>query len=77
MAAKRRLQLANELARFAQQYARKARSQEPNDRQYDRKLEAKMRRISPSVLSGLLTDDPEDDIDPIRKADDERISRRS
>ncbi len=31
--------LAGELSRFVQQYARKARASEANDRQYDRKLE--------------------------------------
>ena len=38
--------LAGELSRFVQQYARKSRASESNDRQYDRKLEKKMKRIS-------------------------------
>lgn len=46
--------LAGELGRFVQQYARKAQASEPNDRQYDRKLEMKMKRLSASDLSSLL-----------------------
>ena len=49
--------LAGELGRFVQQYARKAQGSEPNDRQYDRKLERKMKRLSPTDLSDLLSED--------------------
>ncbi|WP_081081918.1 hypothetical protein [Burkholderia stagnalis] len=48
-----KLGLASELNRFVQQYARKALASEPNDRQYDRKLEKKMKRLSPFELSDL------------------------
>jgi hypothetical protein len=51
-----KLQLAAELGRFVQQYARKAhKGVEPNDRRYDRKLEGKMKRLSPEDLSELLS----------------------
>lgn len=51
-------QLAAELGRFVQQYARKAHNQwDPNDRSYDRKLEEKMKRLSPEELSSMLLGD--------------------
>lgn len=52
--------LAGELGRFVKQYARKAQASEPNDRQYDRKLEKKMKRLPPSALSDLLADDEQE-----------------
>jgi hypothetical protein len=64
-------QLAGALNRFVQQYARKAQRHEPNDRRYDRKLEEKMKRLSPSELSSLLTDDAEEAVDSIRNAGEE------
>jgi hypothetical protein len=58
-----KFQLAAELGRFVQQYARKAhKNLDPNDRRYDRKLEDKMKRISPEELSGLLSGE---DIEPV------------
>ncbi|NIA00173.1 hypothetical protein F2P46_31350 [Massilia sp. CCM 8734] len=49
-------QLAGELGRFVQQYARKApKGKEANDRRYDRKLEEKVKRLSPLDLSELLS----------------------
>jgi hypothetical protein len=61
--------LAGELGRFVQQYARKAQaSSNPNDRQYDRKLEKKMKRLSPSELSDLLSQDEQEPDEPaVRK----------
>lgn len=56
--------LAGELSRFVQQYARKAQASEPNDRQYDRKLEKKMKRLSPSELSDLLSQDEQEPVEP-------------
>lgn len=48
--------LAGELGLFVQQCARKAQaSSDPNDQQYDRKLEKKMKRLSPLELSDLLS----------------------
>jgi hypothetical protein len=52
--------LAGELGRFVQQYARKAMASEPHDRQYDRKLEKKMKRLSPSELSDLLSEEDQE-----------------
>ena len=58
MTAKRtKTRLAGELGLFIQQYARKAKGSEPNDRAYDRKLEKKMKRLSASELSDLLSED--------------------
>lgn len=49
---------AGELARFIQQYARKARrSLDSNDRQYDRGVEARVKRMSPEELDRLLRED--------------------
>lgn len=61
-----KFRLAGELARFVQQYARKAHASEPNDRQYDRKLERKMKRLSPSELSDLLSQDEREPDEPGR-----------
>ncbi|AUT64270.1 hypothetical protein C2L65_31680 [Paraburkholderia terrae] len=61
-----KFRLAGELARFLQQYARKAHASEPNDRQYDRKLERKMKRLSPSELSDLLSQDEREPDEPGR-----------
>jgi hypothetical protein len=48
--------LAGKLGRFVQQYGRKAqKGWDPNDRSYDRKLEAKMKKLSPEELSDLLS----------------------
>jgi hypothetical protein len=48
--------LAAKLGRFVQQYGRKAqKGWDPNDRSYDRKLEAKMKKLSPEELSDLLS----------------------
>lgn len=47
-----------------QQYARRALASEPNDRQYDRKLEKKMKRLSATELSDLLSGEAEEPIDP-------------
>jgi hypothetical protein len=55
--------LAAVLGRFVQQYARKAHKHwDPNDRNYDRKLEEKMKRLSPEDLSDLLSGE---DIEPV------------
>lgn len=58
-------QLAAELGRFVQQYARKAhKNWDPNDRSYDRKLEEKMKRLSAEDLSEMLSGE---DIDPVER----------
>ena len=56
--------LAAQLGRFVQQYGRKAtKGWDPNDRSYDRKLEEKMKRLSPEDLSDLLSGE---DIEPVQ-----------
>lgn len=46
---------------FLQEYARKAQpGRDPNDRQYDRKLEDKIKRMKPQVLDRLLRNGDED-----------------
>ena len=49
---------AGEAAKFVQQYARKARSGlDPNDRRYDRDIEARIKRMNPEELDRLLRED--------------------
>ena len=55
--------LAGELGRFVQRYGRKGQARGANDRQYERKLEKKMKRLSPQVLSNLLSDEVEEWVD--------------
>lgn len=51
--------LAGELGLFMRQYARKAQaSSDPNDRRYDRKLEKKMKRLSPVESFSALQSRP-------------------
>ena len=46
---------SEELSRFVRQYARKAqKGHEPNDRQYDRKLEERIKKMTPEALDALL-----------------------
>ncbi|CAB3759075.1 hypothetical protein BPA30113_02294 [Burkholderia paludis] len=59
--------LAGELNRFVLQYARKTQASEPNDRRYDRKLERKMKRLSPSELSDLLSQGDQESDEPGRE----------
>jgi hypothetical protein len=56
---KRRQRVQAKVARFAQQYARKKPGGmgEPNDRQYDRKVEQMVRHMDPVELDRLLHDD--------------------
>lgn len=57
--------LAAQLGRFVQQYGRKStKGWDPNDRGYDRKLEEKIKRLSPEDLSELLSGD---DVDPVQR----------
>ena len=45
---------------FLQQYTRKAqRGKEPNDRQYDRELEQKLKQLKPEELNEVLYGDDE------------------
>ncbi len=71
---KRKEKLQARIGAFMQQYARKAqRGQEPNDRGYSRKLEAKLKRMRPEELDELLNGEQEDlsrPPKPNRDADD-------
>ena len=54
----KRAKQAGELALFVQQYARKAYpSTDPNDRQYDRKVESRAKHMNPEQLDRLLRED--------------------
>jgi hypothetical protein len=58
---KRKEKLQAKVGAFMQQYARKSqRGQEPNDRQYSRKIEAKIKRMKPEELDELLNGEQED-----------------
>ena len=57
---KRGKKLRQDLAQFLKQYARKApKKGEPNDRRYDRKIEAIVKRLRPEDLDMLLGKDEE------------------
>lgn len=50
--------IRDNLGTFLQQYQRKAqRGVEPNDRHYDRDLEAKLKRMKPEDLGRLMSED--------------------
>ncbi|HUL04480.1 MAG TPA: hypothetical protein VLV16_14765 [Gemmatimonadales bacterium] len=52
---KRGKKLREELTLFLKQYARKAqKNADPNDRRYDRKVEAIVKRLRPEDLDALL-----------------------
>ena len=58
MAGGKRKWIRENIGTFLQQYQRKAqRGVEPNDRQYDRNLEAKLKRMKPEEVSRLMNDD--------------------
>ena len=62
MGKRRKKNLAGELAAFLKSYGRKApRVGEPNDRGYDRKLEARVKRMRPEELDAVLRDDFENE----------------
>jgi hypothetical protein len=62
--------LAGELGRFVQQYARRAqKGWDPNDRSYDRKIESKLKQLSPEELSELLSGEEVPVIEPKPKKD--------
>lgn len=51
----RKQKMAAEVGAFMRQYQRKAHAgHDPNDRSYDRKLEAKLKRMRPEDLDELL-----------------------
>ena len=58
---KRKEKLQAKVGAFMQQYARKSqRGQEPNDRHYSRKIEAKIKRMKPEELDELLNGEQKD-----------------
>ena len=58
MAGGKRQWIRDNLCTFLQQYQRKAqRGVEPNDRHYDRNLEAKLKRMKPEDLGRLMSVD--------------------
>jgi hypothetical protein len=68
MVTKRQKKLAGELEKFVQEYGRKAqKGSGPNDRGYDRKIEEKMKRMSPEELSLLLSSEDMPPIKPNKK----------
>ena len=55
MKSKRTKKLEGEIGTFIKQYQRKAQARwDPNDRRYDRKLEEKIKHMSPEELNELL-----------------------
>ena len=55
MASRNRENLRERIARFVQQYARKARrGLDPNDRSYDRNIERIVKQMNPEELDRLL-----------------------
>lgn len=54
---------AADVAKFIQQYGRKAmKGIDPNDRSYDRKLEATLKKMPPERLDRLMREDEDDSI---------------
>ena len=61
MGQRRKKKLAGDVAAFLRQYGRKAYpTHDPNDRGYDRELEAKIQRMRPEELDALMRDQVED-----------------
>ena len=59
---KRGKKLRQEIRVFVQQYGRKAnRNIDPNDRRYDRKIEALIKRMKPEELDEIMRGDDGDD----------------
>jgi hypothetical protein len=59
---RRKRKLAGVLAAFMRQYRRKSDApHDPTDRQYDRELEAKIKRMPPEELDRLLDGDIDDE----------------
>jgi hypothetical protein len=59
---RRKRKLAVDLAAFMQQYRRKSdANHDPNDRNYDRELEAKIKRMPAEELDRLLKGEVEDE----------------
>jgi hypothetical protein len=62
---KRKKKLQAEIGVFLKQYARKAHAgHDPNDRQYDRHIEAMIKRMKPEELDELMNGSDEDEPPP-------------
>ena len=60
MSLKGKKDLEKHIGKFMKQYARKAqKGQEPNDRDYDRKVEQYLKQLSPYELSALMNKEDE------------------
>jgi hypothetical protein len=58
---KRRQKLKSQIGTFMHQYQRKAGpAGDPNDRDYDRRLEEKLKRMSPEEFDALINDTDEE-----------------
>jgi hypothetical protein len=58
---KRGKKLRQEIRTFLQQYGRKANKNiDPNDRRYDRRIEALVKRMKPEELDEIMRGDDED-----------------
>jgi hypothetical protein len=72
---RRKKKMAAQIGEFMRQYQRKAQSGvEPNDRQYSRKFEKKLKRMRPEELDELLHGSEEDEapqVPPARKPERE------
>jgi hypothetical protein len=72
---RRKKKMAAQIGEFMRQYQRRAqRGVEPNDRQYSRKFEQKLKRLPPEEFDELLHGSDEDDakqISPTRKPERE------
>ncbi len=71
----RKKKMAAQIGEFMRQYQRKSqRGVEPNDRQYSRKFEQKLKRLPPEKFDELLNggdDDSTGEIPPARKPERE------
>lgn len=64
MTSKRKRKLEADIGAFVKQYKRKTYpTHDPNDRRYDRKIEEKIKHISPEELNELLYGEGEEDND--------------
>jgi hypothetical protein len=61
--ASRKRRLANQIGEFMREYGRKKRpgGLDPNDRQYDRQLQATVKRMDPAELDEMLHGDVDED----------------
>ncbi len=74
---RRKQKMAAQVGEFMRQYQRKAQGgmTEPNDRQYSRKLERKLKRMKPEELDELLHGEEAEPLDPLTAKKPEREGR--